>query len=630
MKVEKCKKMSNAKDKEMQDMYCKNCGKEIKEGNTFCTNCGKPIENNKQENIKTNSTEPILNQKKKGFKIRVWHILLLIIFIIIIVISVILLNKKNNDSNSTYTIDNVDISEEDYKYITQVSNVSPTNREFVGVLSDNITEMFKTQYKQSSIAQFKYYNTSVNNMKVYSIEGHIDNRQTGNKDSGIEDQYYYNAINNSIIGNRFYIIDISYFTNFLNTQNMTLDEFESTCTNANIVIFRNFFNDQSETKDEKASQYIEYWTNQMNENGIVKGKIDIQGEEYNYQVIGDVLKIVRLFNNNVYKSMELIYLAYDINSSPEETIKNWVNSVSLQDVETTNNTTGDFIVEIKSKYPTESEMICTNGEEYWILNEDGKKIYFDSLDSFEKAIAITGNNSVKETETTDESIKDTSNSNENNKTNNNNKNNNNSNNAKEIWIYENDISNLSEESLYNFLTNNNLKYNVTTKTENVTYLDKKAGNSYFKLARYGEYQSGSTVEIIKTTYVGTSWNAKLSFTDLADISINYNGGNCTFSKYAQEDYAGFLENPEGKDIYYVPMGMQFYINGDLLKKNDNYYKYTFNNSKTATLKIVVPYLYSYNEQKVINQNVTIYQKTINLEELYNSGGEVKQIELPTR
>ena len=78
------------------------------------------------------------------------------------------------------------------------------------------------------------------------------------------------------------------------------------------------------------------------------------------------------------------------------------------------------------------------------------------------------------------------------------------------------------------------------------------------------------------------------------------------------------------------MGMQFYINGDLLKKNDNYYKYTFNNSKTATLKIVVPYLYSYNEQKVINQNVTIYQKTINLEELYNSGGEVKQIELPTR
>ena len=328
--------------------------------------------------------------------------------------------------------------------------------------------------------------------------------------------------------------------------------------------------------------------------------------------------------------MELIYLAYDINSSPEETIKNWVNSVSLQNVEKANTTTGNFIDEIKSKYPKESEMICTNGEENWILNEDGKKVYFDSLESFEKAISITGNNIVNEEDTTNESVKDSSNNNSNNKTTNNNQNNNNSNATNEIWIYENDISSLNEESLYQFLTNNNLKYKVTTKTENVTYLDKKAGNSYFKLARYGEYQSGSTVEIIKTTYVGISWNAKLSFTDLEDISINYNGGNCTFSKYAQEDYTGFLENPEGKDIYYVPMGMQYYINGDLLKKNDYYYQYTFNNSKTATLKIVVPYLYSYNEQKVINQNITIYQKTIDLEELYNSGGEVKQIDLPSR
>lgn len=597
-------------------MYCKNCGKEIKEGNSFCTNCGKPIESTMQENIETNPIEPISKQNKKGFKIRVWHIVVLIISIII-VISVILLNKKSNDSNSINAVNNVEISEEDYRYITQVSNVSPTNREFIGVLSNNIIEIFKEQYKKSSIAEFKYCDTSVNNMKVYSIEAHIENSQTGYKESGIEEQYYYNAINNNLIGNRFYIIDISYFMNFLNTQNMTLDEFESTQTNANIVIFRNIINDQNETENEKASKYIEYWTNQMNENGIVKGKIDIHGQEYSYQVIGDVLKIVRLFNNNVYKSMELIYLAYDINSSPEETIKNWVNSVSLQNVEKANTTTGNFIDEIKSKYPKESEMICTNGEEYWILNEDGKKVYFDSLESFEKAISITGNNSVKETD--NENITESINNYDNN-----------SNATKEIWIYENDISSLNEESIYQFLTNNNLKYKVTTKTENVTYLDKKAGNSYFKLSRYGEYQSGSTVEIIKTTYMGTSWNAKLSFTDLADISINYNGGNCTFSKYAQEDYTGFLENPEGKDIYYVSMGMQYYINGDLLKKNDYYYQYTFNNSKTATLKIVVPYLYSYNEQKVISQNVTIYQKAINLEELYNSGGEVKQIELPSR
>ena len=85
IKVEKCKKMSNTEDKEMVCMYCKNCSKEIKEGNSFCTNCGKPIENTIQENIETNPIEPISKQNKKGFKIRVWHIVVLIISIIIVI-----------------------------------------------------------------------------------------------------------------------------------------------------------------------------------------------------------------------------------------------------------------------------------------------------------------------------------------------------------------------------------------------------------------------------------------------------------------------------------------------------------------------------------------------------------------
>ena len=40
---------------EMLIMYCKNCGKEIKEGNTFCTNCGKPINNLKETTTKLES-----------------------------------------------------------------------------------------------------------------------------------------------------------------------------------------------------------------------------------------------------------------------------------------------------------------------------------------------------------------------------------------------------------------------------------------------------------------------------------------------------------------------------------------------------------------------------------------------
>ena len=573
IKVEKCKKMSNTEDKEMQDMYCKNCGKEIKEGNSFCTNCGKPIENNKQENIETNSTEPISNQKKKGFKIRVWHIIAILIILLCIIVTFAFCKKDNinNDTNNTKlsetsaTVDNkkglIDVENETFNF---------TEKELVDYLVGHVTynymdNGYKTTKNNDTTSYTNSISTGAKEIKVTTVNGKVKSFS-----------FIYNT-NTS-----------------LSSKDISLEKTIQAVKGINALYLFESGKDYKELSDKEQFEYIETF------------QTPILHNTYNSNL-----------KYSVDENFNTVITTYSI----------WVSHNNTNTAETTNNQ--DLLETIYAKYPELKDKdgyICTNGEEYWILNEDGKKIYFDSLESFENATSITGNNSVKETETANESIKDSNNSNQNNKTNINN----NSNSAKEIWIYENDINNLSEESLYKFLTNNNLKYNVTTKTENVIYLDKKAGNSYFKLARYGEYQSGSTVEIIKTTYVGTSWNAKLSFTDLADISINYNGGNCTFSKYAQEDYTGFLENPEGKDIYYVPMGMQYYINGDLLKKNDYYYQYTFNNSKTANLKIVVPYLYSYNEQKVINQNVTIYQRTINLEELYNSSGEVKKIDMPSR
>ena len=573
IKVEKCKKMSNTEDKEMQDMYCKNCGKEIKEGNSFCTNCGKPIENNKQENIETNSTEPISNQKKKGFKIRVWHIIAILIILLCIIVTFAFCKKDNinNDTNNT-KLSETSATEDNKKGLIDIENetFNFTEKELVDYLVGHVTynymdNGYKTTKNNDTTSYTNSISTGAKEIKVTTVNGKVKSFS-----------FIYNT-NTS-----------------LSSKDISLEKTIQAVKGINALYLFESGKDYKELSDKEQFEYIETF------------QTPILHNTYNSNL-----------KYSVDENFNTVITTYSI----------WVSHNNTNTAETTNNQ--DLLETIYAKYPELKDKdgyICTNGEEYWILNEDGKKIYFDSLESFENATSITGNNSVKETETANESIKDSNNSNQNNKTNINN----NSNSAKEIWIYENDINNLSEESLYKFLTNNNLKYNVTTKTENVIYLDKKAGNSYFKLSRYGEYQSGSTVEVIKTVYVGTSWNAKLSFTDLADISINYNGGNCTFSKYAQEDYTGFLENPEGKDIYYVPMGMQYYINGDLLKKNDYYYQYTFNNSKTANLKIVVPYLYSYNEQKVINQNVTIYQRTINLEELYNSGGEVKQIDLPSR
>lgn len=60
----------------------------------------------------------------------------------------------------------------------------------------------------------------------------------------------------------------------------------------------------------------------------------------------------------------------------------------------------DFLSEIKAKYPSESENICTNGDNYWLLSPDGEKIYFYDLESFEMAMqacfTIKNENDIKE------------------------------------------------------------------------------------------------------------------------------------------------------------------------------------------------------------------------------------------
>ena len=75
------------------------------------------------------------------------------------------------------------------------------------------------------------------------------------------------------------------------------------------------------------------------------------------------------------------------------------------------------------------------------------------------------------------------------------------------------------------------------------------------------------------------------------------------------------------------MGARYYINDDLV---ENYGKYTFTNEENVTIKIVVPYLYNYNEARVIATNVTIYSKTINLKEKYINGSQVLNIDLPSK
>ncbi len=48
----------------------------------------------------------------------------------------------------------------------------------------------------------------------------------------------------------------------------------------------------------------------------------------------------------------------------------------------------NFLEVIKEKYPTESSLICTNGTDYWLLDEKGNKLYFYDLVSFEEALKL--------------------------------------------------------------------------------------------------------------------------------------------------------------------------------------------------------------------------------------------------
>ena len=296
-------------------MKCSKCGKEIRDDVIFCTNCGKKIRKNKEIKIKFN------------------YLILLVAVTILIIIGIALIfvikQKGHNISSNNDSFQNLKQEEEiDYKYITQDSAVSPTGKEFIGTFSKNLTDVVEKDIskKYSSI---KNDDTSVNNLKKYQLETYQRSLYTGEKYKATEKQYYYNNVNNKIVGHRYYVSN----KNSVLSNNTTLEEYERTYTNQTINIFRNLHNDSSENEVENTKKFIEYWTNQMNESGLIEGNITLDGVVYKYRLIGDVLKVVKTFDNDL--EIELLFLAYDINTSPEETIKNWIHIISQQ--EATNN-----------------------------------------------------------------------------------------------------------------------------------------------------------------------------------------------------------------------------------------------------------------------------------------------------
>ena len=110
-------------------------------------------------------------------------------------------------------------------------------------------------------------------------------------------------------------------------------------------------------------------------------------------------------------------------------------TLSEENGETAETTTRDLLEQIYAKYPSlegTEGIICTDGTDYWLLDETGDKVYFTDLNSFEEAleqcnidVSSVGSSTTENTNsssTIENNIKSNSSSINNNSTSNSNKN----------------------------------------------------------------------------------------------------------------------------------------------------------------------------------------------------------------
>lgn len=118
----------------------------------------------------------------------------------------------------------------------------------------------------------------------------------------------------------------------------------------------------------------------------------------------------------------------------------------------------NLLDQIYTKYPeykNNAEFICTNGSEYWLLDNNGNKIYFDSLETFESALKKCNNTSTIEENT------NTTNTNTNNTNNNNNNTYNNSSNKNDDkYIDISELIGKTEKEAINIIKSQNIPYKI--------------------------------------------------------------------------------------------------------------------------------------------------------------------------
>lgn len=560
-------------------MKCKKCGNEIQEGNSFCVNCGTSIETTKKiSNINTKNEKNINDKTKMKNRLKVL-ITIIIISIIIICISIVVFFKSKDKeviNNNNEVTENI---EQEKMYITQNSDVSPTKKEFIGVFSDKLTEIMDK--KTNEYFKSHTYNTSIENMFQYSSEVKITNNITQKRDKVNERTYFYNSVNNHFIGSREMIYDLNNTIKGLEMNNTNINEYVTNFLKGALAVFMNYHNmDEEQKNSQEQKDKFNEWQNSLTQYSTEEAtNLEFDNYKCSYNILGaDCLYVCTKFNDDNNK-MEFLMLAYDENVGPEETIKNWYNTVYTK--EEISKTKEDLLEEIYAKYPeleNSDVQICTDDNEtYWLLDKDGKKVYFSDLETFESALEKC-NITSEEIKNTESSI--------------NNKQNDSSNN----YTSSSNNSNVSNES-------SNSSNNMTSNWKNWT------------------------------TYIGVP----------REFKISYNNKYCVLKQWSGY-YICCLNNPTSTNNLTSIMGAKYYINGTELTNKKSLsgsnelegFKYTFNNTNNITFKIVVPYLYDADNNTVVGQDVTIFEKTYSVESLYknnthgyDTNGFVELPDIPT-